>query len=166
MTPLNLKLCNSPDFRELLMIGKGMFWGVLGCALEETSMSLDLRMQESESGAQTRPVYNAGVHVEWGIQWILNPQLVLISALMHKRKFWSSNGRDGCPGRPSNEVQSFPLPSSEQLYHAFSWLANSHPLHWKDNFNISKHDSRLCYCIWKWFTQYVHFYLAPAGNSQ
>lgn len=83
-------------------------------------MSQDLRMQESESGAQTRPVYNAGVDVEWGIQWILNPQLVLISALMHKRKFWSSNGRDGCPGRPSNEIQSFPLPSSEQLYHAFS----------------------------------------------
>lgn len=109
-----------------------MFWGGLGCALEEIGMSQDLQMQESESGAHARPVYNAGVHFEWDIQWILNPQLVLISALMHKRKIWSSNGRDdGCTGRPSNEVQPFPLPSSEQLYHAFSWLANSHPLHWK-----------------------------------
>lgn len=135
MTPLNLKLCNYSDFRQLLMIGRRMFWGGLGCASEEIGMSQDLQMQESESGAQTRPVYDAGVHSEWDIQWILNPQLVLISALMHKRKIWSSNGHDdGCPGRPSNEVQPFPLLSSEQLYHAFSWLANSHPLHWKENF--------------------------------
>ncbi len=135
MTPLNLKLCNYSDFRQLLVIGRGMFWGDLGCALEEIGTSQDLQMQESESGAQTRPVYDAGVHSEWDIQWILNPQLVLISALMHKRNIWSSNGHDdGCPGRPSNEVQPFPLLSSEQLYHAFSWLANSHPLHWKENF--------------------------------
>lgn len=62
MTPLNLKLCNYSDFRQLLVIGRGMFWGGLGCASEEIGMSQDLQMQESESGAQTRPVYDAGVH--------------------------------------------------------------------------------------------------------
>lgn len=52
------------------------------------------------------PIHNAGVHFEWDIQWILNPRLVFISALMHKRQFRCSSGHDDeCPARPSDDHQ-------------------------------------------------------------
>lgn len=149
------------------MIERGMFWGLLGCALEQIGMCQGFTNAGKRVWCSDyTSISNAGVHFEWDIQWILNPQSVLISARMHKIKFWSSNGHDdGCPGWPSNEVQPFLLNSSEQLYHAFSWLANSHPLHWKEkktfsheHFDISKHVSRLHFscCKCNLYTKYVY----------
>lgn len=52
------------------------------------------------------PIHNAGVHFEWDIQWILNPRLVFISALMHKSQFRCSSGHDDkCRARPVDDHQ-------------------------------------------------------------
>lgn len=77
MMPFSLKLCNSSAFRDLCQLwvnDRGMFWAILGCALKQLGTCSDLTS-----------IHIAGVHFEWDIQWILNPWLVLISALMHKK---------------------------------------------------------------------------------
>lgn len=49
------------------------------------------------------------------------------------KKIRSPTGHDvRRPGRLSNEVLLLVSLSLEELYHAFSGLANSHPFHWKD----------------------------------